>query len=746
MATLQSTYSYSPLPSPTSTRLVEFIGAAQAGGIIRIALRTFDLSSIPPFQALSYTWGDPRCPHLDAGRETDYLETKHVIECGGQRFLVRRNLLDALKMLSTHSDIISPFVWIDAICIDQSNLQERSSQVQMMASIYGAAERVVGWLGPADDTTVSALSVVDRLSAVVPQHPRSFADFQHLARRFDAMQLTEADFFAPQSYGQKLGTQCITKADWLAWIALLYRPYFERAWIVQEVTLARRLVLVCGDRVILWETFATSCFFIMVVPLWMGLLSQEHIRSWLSPGSPEWPRFHRLAEPHGIVTFPLAAAGLAKLRAYSRGLVADDKSQTPTNHALRALLEDYRATVASDPRDKLFAFYALADHSKEPFLHPVATGVMVADYQLPVEAVYIRFARLMLLAYGSLRILKSRELDHVRKLKSLPSWVPDWSVMQFPQPMRETCARWEACGQEKWVPDGRSLDDALLSVQGRRVGTVEQVAMSGMDAPPATLVWGSMFSLLQGVPWQRFVDGRLLGANLAPIDNDDGRLDLESLPTRVEVLARTVARDVLGPQTPAPVDSLCNEFLAFTAEKCVRAIGLGSVRPAKGSAWNVKSWRSRLTGRPAWYEFAEDDRRLKPILEAFESEPGGSRFSFDALWARVEEQCNQVAVSGYAAHSSADPLMTACAQFKRQSELSLSCRVVFRTSGGLLLGTGPANTQPGDEVWVLSGADTPVILRPSSSSHRFLGDAYVYGMMNGQALKQFPTVYNLVLE
>jgi len=79
------------------------------------------------FQALSYTWGDPRCSYLDSGRETDYLEAKHAIECGGQRFIVRRNLLDALKMLSTHPDIISPFVWIDAICIDQNNLQERSS-------------------------------------------------------------------------------------------------------------------------------------------------------------------------------------------------------------------------------------------------------------------------------------------------------------------------------------------------------------------------------------------------------------------------------------------------------------------------------------------------------------------------------------------------------------------------------------------------------------------------------------------
>ena len=203
---------------------------------------------------------------------------------------------------------------------------------------------------------------------------------QDLARRFAAMQLTEADFFAPQSYGQKLGTQCITKEDWLAWLALLYRPYFERAWIVQEVAVARRLILVCGDRVIRWETFAAGCFFIMVVPLWLGQLSQEHIRSWLSPGSPEWPCFHRLAEPHGVVTFPLAAVRFAKLRAYSRGLVADDdEAQTPANHPLRGLLQDYRLTVASDPARQAVCVYALADSSKEPFLHPVATGVMVAD-------------------------------------------------------------------------------------------------------------------------------------------------------------------------------------------------------------------------------------------------------------------------------------------------------------------------------------------------------------------------------
>jgi hypothetical protein len=86
-------------------------------------------------------------------------------------------------------------------------------------------------------------------------------------------------------------------------------------------------------------------------------------------------------------------------------------------------------------------------------------------------------------------------------------------------------------------------------------------------------------------------------------------------------------------------------------------------------------------------------------------------------------------------------------EFRRRSQSTLASRVIFWTDGEHLLGLGPADIRVGDQVWVLTGADTPVILRPSAGQrHIFLGESFVYGMMHGQALRLFPDVQDVVLE
>jgi hypothetical protein len=96
------------------------------------------------YQSLSYVWGDP-APHSKA------------IYLNGQPFSVTASLYNALRNLRMITDDHnqSRAFWIDAICIDQNNDGERSEQVQKMASIYQAANRVVIWLGdyhePEDD-------------------------------------------------------------------------------------------------------------------------------------------------------------------------------------------------------------------------------------------------------------------------------------------------------------------------------------------------------------------------------------------------------------------------------------------------------------------------------------------------------------------------------------------------------------------------------------------------------------------
>ena len=263
---MSDAYVYTPLQSATSIRLVELLGCFP-GGEINISLQEFDLDDAPPFNALSCTWGDPRCSRLDLDPETppeSYLQATHALRCDGRGFMVRPNLRDALWMLLATLDVPSHrFVWIDAICIDQSSTDERSSQVQLMARIFEGAECIVGWLGPADNTTADAASVIERLSTIFPL-PRSADEAIELRRRFACV--TEADFFEARSYEEKLGIRHVTGAEWLALLAFLYRPYFERAWIIQEVTLARHIVLVCGHRIIQWSSIAGASFFILSVP------------------------------------------------------------------------------------------------------------------------------------------------------------------------------------------------------------------------------------------------------------------------------------------------------------------------------------------------------------------------------------------------------------------------------------------------------------------------------------------------
>ncbi|PVH85934.1 hypothetical protein DL98DRAFT_408175 [Cadophora sp. DSE1049] len=88
------------------------------------------------YQSLSYVWGDP-VPH------------SKTISLNGQPFSVTTSLYNALRNLRIISDdrTQSKAFWIDAICIDQQNDGERSEQVQKMASIYQAANRVIIWLG-----------------------------------------------------------------------------------------------------------------------------------------------------------------------------------------------------------------------------------------------------------------------------------------------------------------------------------------------------------------------------------------------------------------------------------------------------------------------------------------------------------------------------------------------------------------------------------------------------------------------
>lgn len=98
---------------PPSFRLVT-INAGKRPDYIEASIKTYSLNDHPPYEALSYVWGS-------------FADDPFPIELNGNRFEVTSSLFSALYSLRREHE--SRTFWIDAICIDQDNLDERSSQV-----------------------------------------------------------------------------------------------------------------------------------------------------------------------------------------------------------------------------------------------------------------------------------------------------------------------------------------------------------------------------------------------------------------------------------------------------------------------------------------------------------------------------------------------------------------------------------------------------------------------------------------
>jgi hypothetical protein len=133
-----SSYKYLPLPlEGDCIRLLGLLpNESEAGEApLRCKLYKYSLQKLSPrthrYEALSYTWGDPR-------------ETRSI-SVDDNQLLITVNLYAALARLRLHSH--ERIIWVDAVCIDQHNTKERTQQVQLMAKIYSNAFCVIVWLG-----------------------------------------------------------------------------------------------------------------------------------------------------------------------------------------------------------------------------------------------------------------------------------------------------------------------------------------------------------------------------------------------------------------------------------------------------------------------------------------------------------------------------------------------------------------------------------------------------------------------
>ena len=165
-----SQYQYEPLCETRSFRLV-IIHSGSQDAPLKCSMKTCTLDSSPGFQALLYTWGSPY-PDEDgnsAGERSSgdlKLPTRSChLDCSEGYLLVTNNLLDALYQFRDNTSDLQ--LWVDAICINQSDVRERTSQVALMSDIYYVAEAIIVWLGPEDDDARCAVELQERFAPIV---------------------------------------------------------------------------------------------------------------------------------------------------------------------------------------------------------------------------------------------------------------------------------------------------------------------------------------------------------------------------------------------------------------------------------------------------------------------------------------------------------------------------------------------------------------------------------------------------
>jgi hypothetical protein len=201
------TFRYSPTEYARNIRLVTISPGFEEE--IRCSLTPWSLDDRTTYLALSYVWGDP-----------DLVED---IICDNAMLSVTKNLKTALRYLRHATE--SRVFWIDAICINQKDIEERNRHVHNMREIYYCAQEVLIWLGPESEDSLLAFELIDLLA-------RSFREGEHL------FPSSEEDIGRPL---------------WEAYTSLCGRPWFRRVWVRQEVAVARKATLMCGNHVAEWQ-------------------------------------------------------------------------------------------------------------------------------------------------------------------------------------------------------------------------------------------------------------------------------------------------------------------------------------------------------------------------------------------------------------------------------------------------------------------------------------------------------------
>jgi hypothetical protein len=324
------------------------------------------------YLAISYAWFDG---DIGAKSSKVFFDEDTFLNISGPVNTILRTLLRPGECIH---------LWIDSICIDQDNNDEKGLQVMLMQKIYLQAQQVVISLGQADSFTDKAMDfIVPLKNALISiSHP---SNGTALASGVEVFRYLWA------------GVD-ISPAPWSALNALFNRNWWNRTWVIQEAALGSDPVFVCGDRGVEWEVMVQ----VMKEIFLNGVLARMFSTNSKDP------------------KVPTAKPIVAATNLYQMAL-ARDKVQMNTLSSFQETLVDMAGFGVTDDRDRVYGMLGISREEDRKEWKP--------DYNASVRKVYIDTARRLLGRKDSILILHRAGLGSSQRLE-LPSWVPDWSSLE----------------------------------------------------------------------------------------------------------------------------------------------------------------------------------------------------------------------------------------------------------------------------------------------------------------------------
>ena len=371
---------------------------------LNITFHTVSLSSRPQYRALSYFWGN---------------EHTGAVFCNGSKIEITQNCLTALHRIRTRyvddntdpssSDAKRVFFWVDAICINQSNDDEKAGQMKLMGRIYSDAMEAVAYIG------------------------------EPLTKGRDLKLLEIIDDKCRGEDGQFDESPRDRDPEWKAVAELFIRPWFCRTWTLQEVVLPQAVCCIFGEAVFAFEDIKA------LASTWRDLTTIEMFgQRWEGEDSWGFGRALTMKQCCNLSTDN-----------YETAYMIRKDLQCGQHIAGIEVLQANRHRHCKDARDQIFAFLS--------FMSDIERAEFAPRFSDSLRSLFSSVASYYAKHGEALKLLHFASNSYFVNMADTPSWAPDWSNQLIGKPLSH---RLYHCATRAKEHTSLSADGQILYVRG----------------------------------------------------------------------------------------------------------------------------------------------------------------------------------------------------------------------------------------------------------------------------------------